>query len=332
VRHVHVVAERQETVGDHRDVGEGRHREFRSPLDLLVQPILPSSFRRKGRFPCGGITAPPPDLRLLPGQPDAVHPRLLAGGDPDRHPVAHERHRVGLGVPQCDHAERRVRCRPLERPRVPLLLEHHPEHVPPFPRGRFVAGIYLEDTERRVLLPCEQLARPWRVTRRDDPVRDHPAHEGREFLVDRLGHRDHVAERRFRVAIAGPHVRAGQGSHLGQAPRAAHGRVDFSRGGDTGGGDVLERRGDRGSQGARCLADELPRAQRVEDVDVGRGAAAYRQRSRVDEPCRLVGVGAVAQVHPLLLSSVCRGAPRRPMLRSALPGGTPPNASRVLQG
>lgn len=201
----------------------------------------------------------------------------------------------------------------MQRYVVALLGQPQPVHLAVLLRRRDKTGVGFEDQETALLLPAERRHRARRIPRRDDAVADHAGQQRRQFLVHRVGHGGEVAVGGLRVGVTGADVGAGQRAavEVGAVERRGGG---IERAGERGAGrrDVLERRRRGPSQRPGRVPDQLPAAQRVQQVDVRRLAVEHPDRPRARAHGHrargvLLGVGSVPQIHVPASSVRARG-------------------------
>ena len=183
-----------------------------------------------------------------------------------------------------------------DRARIGGLLEPYAEEFARLVGRGLERWVGLQDQVAPALLLADDLERVGLVAGRDHAVGDFAAQHAGERGVDRLADGGEVAVGGGEVAPTGPHV-GGRGWRelvIGQQIGGAERVVERGRDGGAGGADVLERgRGREPGRGAE-FADQLPRAERVEHVDVARLAVQHLERQRVAD--RLVRGGALVRV------------------------------------
>ena len=150
-----------------------------------------------------------------------------------------------------------------------------------FDRRRDVGRVHGEHDVAATLFRPQDLEGVALVAGRDDAVADLGLDEAGEGFVNRFGDGDEVAEAGDAVAAAGPGVGGGGGAVVAVFVKEGAAEVvgQFARDRGPGGADVLETGGGGLAGGGFEVAHQLPGADGVERVDVGRGAVDHGERA-----------------------------------------------------
>ena len=245
------------------------------------------------------MLAQPPDVSLLTGQTCAMDAALLSGTDADSLTILDIAHRIGLRVLERDKRNHQVATRlggedlilrgdilekggVVEADLVASLFKGDAEHLLTLDGLRTISGVYLYYIIRSLALFLKNLQRSGRIVRSDDTIGDLTLDEQCRGLVASIAQRNEVAIGTHAVGATGTGISRSNGRQLKRhiihpvnlAQGIAHGQAH----GSAGGRDVLEGRCCGQARRRLQLAHQLPRVQRIEEVDISRAPAEHLNR------------------------------------------------------
>ena len=222
---------------------------------------------------------------------------LLPGTDADGLAVLHVAHRIGLGVLQRDEGNHQVaaclggerlvlrghilkKCGVVKGNLVAPLLEADAKHLLGLQRGGAVGRVNLDDAVGALALLPQYLKRLGGVVGGNDAVAHLALDDKGGGAVARVAQGDEVAIARHAVGSACTGISTGHrtlvkpldvGHEADVLQRVAQGQAH----GGTCRADVLERGGRGQPRGPPQLADQLPRVEGVEQIDVAGTAVQH---------------------------------------------------------
>ena len=264
-----------------------------------------------------------PVVSFIAGKTRAMDAALLAGADTDCQAVLHVAHGVRLGVLQRDLSHHHVDLRLISEffvlsddivkliwgdgEVVMTLLERHAEHVLALNGSAHVVRVDLNDVVLAALLGFQDLKRLVGESRGDDAVGDFPLQVVGNVSVAHIGKSSPVAVAAKPIGAARANVSRGNGRKLVVGRNVVdeiHLPVDVGQrmsNGGTSRRNVLEGGSRREAGCGLQFADQLPRIEGIQEVDVA-GTAVQHRDGQVgsvlhEDTCRLlIRVAAVLKL------------------------------------